>query len=193
MAAEDAELMARYCDGDASAFRDLYARIAPPLHRYLLRLAASRFTADDLLQQTFLKLHRARAVYVHGADPVPWVYVIAHRAFLDHARSGRRSRVSVRAHHEVPAVPAHISGLRAEEIDPPARDPGLVNNLLEELYRLPENQREAIVLTKLEGKSIAEAAAIAGSTPGAIKLRTHRGYVALRKALAYASEVGENP
>jgi DNA-directed RNA polymerase specialized sigma24 family protein len=137
-----ADLMARYCDGDAAAFRDLYAQVAPRLLGYLVGMARSRALAEDLVQQTFLKVHRARGAYIRGADPVPWIYAIAHRTFLDELRRVKRA-----------AAP------------------------------LPAAQREAVVLTKLDGKSIAEAAEIAGTTPGAMKVRAHRGYLALRKLL----------
>jgi len=61
--AELGDLMARYCDGDTSAFRELYAAVAPRLLGYLVKMTRSRAVADDLLQQTFLKVHRARAAY----------------------------------------------------------------------------------------------------------------------------------
>jgi DNA-directed RNA polymerase specialized sigma24 family protein len=46
-------------------------------------MARSRAVAEDVLQATFLKVHRARGAYIRGADPVPWIYAIAHRTFLD--------------------------------------------------------------------------------------------------------------
>ena len=64
--ADPRDLMARYQDGDAAAFRELYAVVAPRLLGYLMKMARSRAVADDLLQQTFLKVHRARAAYVRG-------------------------------------------------------------------------------------------------------------------------------
>src|SRR5688572_16134670 len=93
--ADAKELMARYCDGDASAFRELYAVVAPRLFGYLVKMARHRALADDLLQQTFLKVHRARGAYVRGADPIPWIYSIAHRTFLDEARKQNRAHVRV--------------------------------------------------------------------------------------------------
>ncbi|HLU67272.1 MAG TPA: RNA polymerase sigma factor [Kofleriaceae bacterium] len=183
MAAES-DLMARYCDGDASAFRELHARIAPRLVAYLARMCGDRATAEDLVQQTFLKVHRARSAYVRGADPVPWMFAIAHRTFLDEARRKQRSRVQVaREEGGVPEVPAEIDGTPADRRrDGP--DPAMVRAALAALEELPPSQREALILTKLSGKSVAEAAVITGSTPGAVKLRAHRGYVALRKALS---------
>jgi len=54
------------------------------------------------------------------------------------------------------------------------------------LERLPDNQRQALLLTKVHGRSVAEAAMITGTTPGAIKLRAHRAYVTLRQLLGRA-------
>src|ERR1043165_6058218 len=99
------ELMARYQDGDAGAFRELYALVAPRLLGYLMKMARSKAVADDLLQQTFLKVHRARAAYVRGADPLPWIYSIAHRTFIDESRRVKRAVVRV-ADEEVPEVSA---------------------------------------------------------------------------------------
>jgi RNA polymerase sigma-70 factor (ECF subfamily) len=145
-------------------------------------MTRDRAIADDLLQQTFLKVHRARGAWVPGADPTPWIYAIAHRTFLDEARRVSRAVVRVGKDDELPDVKASIDG-GAEGSADPAPDPDKTRAALAALESLPPQQREAVVLTKLDGKSIAEAAAIAGTTPGAMKVRAHRGYVALRKAL----------
>ena len=175
--------MQRYQDGDAGAFRELYALIAPRLLGYLLKMARSRALADDLLQQTFLKVHRARGAYVRGADPLPWIYSIAHRTFIDEARKTQRTIVKVGGDDDVPEVAAGLTGESADRIDEPRVDPEEAKAALDALAQLPEQQREAVVLTKLEGKSVAEAAEIAGTTVGAMKVRAHRGYEALRKIL----------
>src|SRR3954451_3055034 len=108
--AEAMELMQRYCDGDAGAFRELYALVAPRLLGYLLKLTRERALADDLLQQTFMKVHRARAAYVRGADPLPWIYAIAHRTFIDQARKHKRAVVRVGDASELPEVAAGLTG-----------------------------------------------------------------------------------
>src|SRR5687768_1038616 len=183
--AEPRDLMARYCDGDTSAFRELYAQVAPRLLGYLLKMARSRALADDLLQQTFLKVHRARAAYVRGADPLPWIYSIAHRTFIDETRKKKRAIVNLGTDAEgtLPEVPATITGDAVGATDEPRVDSEEAKAALDALAQLPEQQREAVVLTKLEGKSVAEAAEIAGTTVGAMKVRAHRGYEALRKLL----------
>lgn len=184
---EPRDLMARYCDGDASAFRELYAQVAPRLLGYLTKMAKSRTVADDLVQQTFLKLHRARGAYVRGADPVPWIYAIGHRTFIDHVRKDKRAIVKVGEGETLPEVRADLRGETDDRRDESSADPELVRATLDALQQLPAQQREAVVLTKLDGKSVAEAAEIAGTTVGAMKVRAHRGYEALRKVLGRRS------
>jgi RNA polymerase sigma-70 factor (ECF subfamily) len=174
--------MGRYCDGDTSAFRRLYAMTAPRLLGYLISLVRNRDAAEEILQQSFIKLHHARAAYVRGADPIPWLYTIAHRTCIDEIRRSRRSYVSVqRSDRPLPDVTAKFDGRR--EGDEVTFDDATIAIVLDAVETLPENQRLAIVLTKIHGKSLAEAAEILGTTSGAVKLRAHRAYVALREIL----------
>ena len=177
------ELMQRYCDGDAQAFRDLYRQVAPKLRGYLVRIARNPAVADDLLQQTFLKVHGARAAYIRGADPLPWIYSIAHRTFIDEVRRSKRAIVNVAVGDALPEVAAGLTGQTEAQSDEPRADLEQTTAAMNALAALPEQQRQAVVLTKLDGKSIAEAAEIAGTTPGAMKVRAHRGYEALRRVL----------
>ena len=183
MSADVIHLMERYVEGDAAAFRELYAAVAPKLLGYLARMTRDRATADDLLQQTFLKVHRARAAYVLGADPTPWIYAIAHRTFLDEVRRKARAVVSVARGEDLPPVKAGLTGEADGAAAEPGADPEMTRAALAALENLPPQQREAVVLTKLEGKSVAEAAQIAGTSVGAMKVRAHRGYEALRRLL----------
>jgi RNA polymerase sigma-70 factor (ECF subfamily) len=180
--ADPRKLMLRYQGGDAGAFRELYALAAPRLLGYLMKMTRNRAIAEDLLQQTFLKIHRARGAYVSGADPIPWFFAIAHRTFIDEVRRGKRAIVQSTG-DEVPDLPATLAGGPAGSDDERV-DPELAREALAALGELPDQQREAVVLTKLEGLSVAEAADVAGTTVGAMKVRAHRGYEALRRLLA---------
>jgi len=178
--------MGRYCAGDAAAFQALYALLAPRLLGYLFGLLRDRAAAEDTLQLTFLKLHEARGAYVAGANPIPWMYTIAHRTALDELRKRKRARVRLTNDGALPAEPAaHVTGVPAEaQQDEDGRpDADAARGALAALDHLPENQREALLLTKVHGRSTAEAARIAGTTPGAIKQRAHRAYLTLRKVL----------
>jgi RNA polymerase sigma-70 factor, ECF subfamily len=185
-AIEASQVMARYCDGEAAAFHRLYAMLAPRVLAYLKGILGDRAAAEDVLQQAFIKVHEARRTYVRGANPIPWIYTIAHRTCLDELRRRKRSRVRLTkdgtAGTEGAAQVANLTGGNAEEqeSDEPSAEAAAA---MAALQRLPENQRQALILTKVHGRSIAEAAMIAGTTPGAIKLRAHRAYVTLRELL----------
>lgn len=178
MSGTEADLMARYCDGDRAAFDALYAAVAPRLYGFVARMVGDRALAEDVLQETLIKLHQARSLYVRGADPLPWIFTIARRTALDELRKRKRARVRLVDGEAVPEPRADLAG--APE-GAPRDDDGGGAAALAALDALPAAQREALVLTKVEGLSQAEAAARAGTTPGAIKLRAHRAYVALRK------------
>ena len=185
-AQQAAAMMERYCRGEPAAFHQLYALLAPRILAYLHGLLGDRAAAEDSLQLTFLKVHEARATYLRGANPIPWIYTIAHRSSLDAIRKRKRSRVRLSKDGEPPGEPAaHITGVAADAHPDPADrpDPSAAAGALAALAKLPENQRQALILTKVHGRSIADAAMITGSTPGAIKQRAHRAYVTLRQML----------
>jgi RNA polymerase sigma-70 factor (ECF subfamily) len=165
--------MDRYVGGDAEAFDALYRKLAPTLMGYLIRLTRNRSRAEDLLQITFTKVHRARASYLQGAPVLPWVIAIARRSFLDERRAAAVRNEDLSSdgslpepRPEAPAIPTEMS-----------------DALETALQKLPESYREAIELTKITGLSIQEAASVLGTTETAIKLRVHRGYNQLRKEL----------
>jgi RNA polymerase sigma-70 factor (ECF subfamily) len=195
-AQEAADAMERYCRGEPAAFHRLYGLLAPRILAYLHGLLGDRAAAEDALQLTFLKIHEARDTYLRGANPIPWMYTIAQRTALDELRKRKRSRVRL-SPHGTPGKPdaepaAHITGVAADEPDPADRaDAGsAAAGALAALGQLPENQRQALLLTKVHGRSIAEAAMITGSSTGAIKQRAHRAYVTLRRLLGKGDGAG---
>jgi RNA polymerase sigma-70 factor (ECF subfamily) len=183
-ALEACEVMGRYCDGEAAAFHRLYAMLAPRVLAYLAGLLGDKAAAEDVLQLAFMKVHEARGAYVRGANPIPWVYTIAHRTCLDEMRKRKRSRVRLTSDGELRAAPAaHITGIAEDAHQPEGERAASAAAAMAALERLPDNQREALILTKVHGRTVAEAAMITGTTPGAIKLRAHRAYVTLRALL----------
>ena len=188
-ALEDA--MTRYAAGDDGAFGVIYDRAAPPIFAFLVRLCRDRAQAEDLTHETFLRIHRARALYRPGAEVLPWSYAIARRLFLDSVRSRRREVVSLDdpqggERKSDPGVPSPDAG--ADEQLAASRLAGEIEAVL---ARLPENQAMAFRLLKQEGLSVAEAAQIVGATETSVKLRAHRAYEALRKALEGRWDVPE--
>jgi RNA polymerase sigma-70 factor (ECF subfamily) len=179
------EAMDRYAQGEAAAFSILYAGLELKLRTFLMRLAGAQPIAEDLLQETFMRIHRARGSFEPGARVVPWAYAIARNAWLDHARSAH-----ARAHRDLDSKgssdgPAPLEPATGPEADSEqaaiARETAAIVEAL--LQSLPPAQREAFILLRYEGMSVQEAAEILGSTPTAVKLRAFRAYEALRAAL----------
>src|SRR5690349_24965127 len=82
--------MIRYQGGSLDAFQELYAQLAAGVRRYLSHLAGGAQIADDLLQETFLQMHRSRAAYNPAYAVKPWVFGLARNVFLMNRRAARR-------------------------------------------------------------------------------------------------------
>jgi len=167
--------MERYAGGDQAAFGALYDELAPKLYRYLLKAAHNEATAEDLLQQTFLRLHDARGRFQTGMSVEPWAYAIARRLFIDWQR---RNKFVV-----VPQGDMRFDDVAGTEPDADAmlRARQLSDRLNLALDGLSAPQREAFLLIREQGLSMAEAAEILGTTVMAVKLRSHRAYENLRR------------
>ena len=172
--------MERYARGDNSAFAELYDALGPRLFGYLLRQTRNKARAEDLLQQTFLRMHCARGRYVRGARVVPWCFAIARRLLIDGVRRSGRE-VSLELREECGAPPPVSMGLQQDEALH-SKEIGLATSRA--LSHLPEIYREAFQLIEEDGLSMAEAAEMLGITLSAAKLRAFRGRKAVRAELA---------
>jgi RNA polymerase sigma factor (sigma-70 family) len=175
MGPTDEELMSAYVAGNARAFEDLFARLAPRVHAFFLRSFRNEAVADDLLQVTFMKVHRARAQYRPELKLMPWLFAVAARVRLDELR--RRLRLPEDADEDAVA--------RADEQAPreAPQSTELKEAVRAALDALPESQRTVIHLHRYEGMTFAEISRVLGTTPGAVKLRAFRGYETLRERL----------
>jgi len=170
----DEELMAAYVEGDATAFRTLFDRYAPLLQRVFLRRMRTPELARDLVQQTFLQLHRARNDFRPDALVRPWLMTIAMNLFREHyRRSARRPESLI---DPVGALEPRESPHGQERSD-------IRRDLAGALAKLPEDQREVVMLHWFDGLSFPEIAEMVGATPGAVRVRAHRAYATLRELL----------
>ena len=168
---EDEELMRRYKAGDREAFRLLFERYAPRLYGLLRRRCRRDEDAHDLVQQTFLQLHRARHDFRADARLRPWLYTIALNLYRDAARyTGRRPEFLV---EELPT--------QREEPDVMRRD--AARRVRQAVAALPQSQREVVELHWFEEMSFGEVAEVLGISRSAAKVRAHRAYKVLRDAL----------
>jgi RNA polymerase sigma-70 factor (ECF subfamily) len=168
--------MERYAEGDDASFGLVYDALAPRLYGYLLRQTRDRARAEDILQQTMLNMHRARASFIPGAEVTPWAFAIARRLLVDSLRRNKREVLS----DDGELDPGPDRGPMADEV---AQARELATRVERVLAKLPQSQRAAFELIKNEGLSVAEAAQVLGTTVAAVKLRAHRAYEALRGAL----------
>lgn len=172
--------MDRYASGDDAAFAEVYDRLSPRLFGFLLRQTRDHARAEDIVQQTMLRIHKARGRFLPGAEVMPWAFAIARRLLVDSLRRGGREMLAATDDDDQGALLVALDA-GADEV---AIAKETAAKLAAELQRLPENQRVAFELIKQEGLSVAEAAQVLGTTVAAVKLRAHRAYEALRAVLA---------
>jgi RNA polymerase sigma-70 factor (ECF subfamily) len=162
-------LMARYQEGDFTAATALIGRLSPQLHRFFLAQFASRADADDLLQETWLRIHKVRHTYRPSEPMLPWFYAIARRVRVDHYRKAIRTTAREHRLEEMSEVAAAIPG-ESERTD----------DLEALLAPLPQSQREVIEMLKVAGMSLEEVARATSSSVGSVKQKVHRAYEKLR-------------
>ena len=178
--------MERFAGGEDAALAEVYDLGSPAVFNFLMGLCRDRQLAEDLTQETFLRIHRARGLFRVGSPVLPWAYTIARRLFLDQVRARRAEKIISPDPHADGQVPgdgladAAASAPSAEDL---FADRELSLALETALGHLPEAQASAFRLLKGEGLSVAEVAGILGTTKGAVKLRAHRAYEALRLLL----------
>src|SRR5271154_6666392 len=176
-------LMARYQQADPEAPAALIGALSPALLRFFrTQDLMSREQADDLLQDTWLRIHRVRHTYRPGQPVLPWVYAIARRV---------RPWVFVFAGGcgvEAPRQPRRIRAHEiATEMLPEPRPRFETRNsfpAFETLVAaLPEAQREVVTMLKAGGLSLEEVARATSCTVGAVKQKARRAYERLRRLL----------
>ncbi len=174
----DEALMVSYVAGDEPAFTRLFNRLAPRVHAFFLRSFGRPEVADDLLQQTFLKMHHARGSFRNESPVKPWVFAIAARVRLDEFR--RRKRLPKLDEDGLEA--AESVAAEAPPADPAERAE-VKERVAAALARLPETQRVVIHLHRFEGMTFGEIAKVLDTTEGAVRIRAFRAYERLRREL----------
>jgi RNA polymerase sigma-70 factor (ECF subfamily) len=165
-------LMVAYQSGRFDAFDELYARVSPVVRRYLLSQTRDAAKADDLLQETFLQVHRARATFNPAYPLMPWVMAIARHVWLMDRRSASRRPQATEDVADIDLPVRSEAASFAERAD-----------LRHALAQVASPQRDAIVQHHVWGWSFKQIARRAGIAETAAKLRSSRGMAKLRTAL----------
>lgn len=167
-------LMRRYQQADRAAAELLMEALQPILMRFFLSTPEGRQSADDLVQETLLRLHRARHTY-RSPDPLlPWIFAIARHTRVDQYRKRRRTTL-----REEAMEPEKLERQPAPASETPDRSPDFESLMAQ----LPDSQREVLTMLKVLGMSVDEVAGVTGSTAGSVKQKAHRAYTRLRMIL----------
>ena len=162
--------MARAQEGDRVSYRALLDDIGPIVRQYVGRRLRNPEDANDACQDVLLALHRARHTYEPSRPFEPWLFAIVRRTV-----ARRQSEQAARYAREV-----HGSALSGGSVG----SDGHMKVVLEQAFeQLSPAQRQALTLLKIDGLSLEAAAPRAGTTVGALKVRAHRAYRALRRLL----------
>ncbi len=183
----DATLMVAFQAGDESAFRALFEKYGRSMVGYCNHFVRDPARAEELAQDVFLNLHRSAARYQPSARFKTFLYRIASNLCLNELRRGEhgsrreldRSRDGAEEASDLDALPADVAD--PEQV---AVGTALEKAFRDLLARLPEKQRAALVMARLEGLSYEEIADVLGTTVSAVKSLVHRATVAAANALA---------
>ena len=184
----DEQLMIAYRDGDAGAFDTLYRRHKGPVYRYMLRQCRDAGVADELFQDVWMNLIRARESYTVQAKFTTYIYKLAHNRLIDHYRKhGQATIVSLDIDNDDGEGASVVAEPVAAPRDEPERHLDIKQQaakLLELLGMLPEPQREAFVMQYEGGMSVEEIADATGVTRETAKSRLRYALAKIRQGLA---------
>jgi len=185
----DVRLMLAFRAGDDAALSDLYRHWAGTLLRYLERMVKDRATAEELVQESFIRVHQARERYEPEARFSTWLFRIARNLALNELDLARRKKphystdVERSEEDARPQLTLVSSTPSAESVLETRRTRELVDGFLNEL---PERQRSALWLSAVEGNSYAEIAEILETTTQSVKSLIHRARAGIADRMAEA-------
>jgi RNA polymerase sigma-70 factor, ECF subfamily len=165
--------------GVTAALATLFERHHARVYGYCLRMTGNRATAEDLVQDVFMKMLKYKATFKDDSELVPWMFGIARNSCLAHLKRRANDHVPETAVEEAAADDAH---------DEP-HDERQSELVRQALLRLPAERREVLVLSRYEYKSYDEIARVLDCSVGAVKVRAHRAMKQLREI--YLDMTGE--
>jgi RNA polymerase sigma-70 factor, ECF subfamily len=175
------ELAEKSQSGDKVAYHQLLSEIAPVLRQFLQYKIRNETWREDVMQEVFLSLHKSFHTFRPGDAFEPWFFSIARYKVIDYYRRNKR-RFSKEDSLSFGLFSAELGGLLSTDMSVSFEN-SLEDTLVDALNSLPERQKNAVMLLKVDGCSVKEASAKMGVTESALKVLAHRGYKALRSIL----------
>jgi RNA polymerase sigma-70 factor, ECF subfamily len=180
------EAMSQYAQGDLAAFEIVYDVVAPRIEGYVRRKVRDAGRVEDIVQQTFENMHKARGTFVPGSDVLNWAFAIARNLVIDTGRKAvREPAIDTTAENDSLGAVLAAALAGGEELFL-ARETGAL--LVQTFEGLTKLQQEVFELVKLEGLSYQQAAGTLGITVPSVRMYAHRAFVALREAVAETPE-----
>jgi RNA polymerase sigma-70 factor, ECF subfamily len=185
MPRSDVQLMLDVKAGDDASFDLLLQKYRTPLVNFLYRMVRDAATAEDLAQEVFLRVYRARKQYSPSAKFTTWLFRIATNLALNSVRDNRyrRMQVSLDAPAEEDEAPIQLPA-REMRIDEHMVERDRAQIIRRAVAALPEKQRVAVLLHKYEEMDYGEIAKILDCSESALKSLLFRAYETLRVQLA---------
>ena len=185
------EAMAEYAQGREAAFDIVYEVVAPRIEGYVRRKVRDSSRVEDIVQQTFENMHKARGRFVPGSDVLNWAFAIARNLVIDTGKkAGRESSADMTDENETMGAVLAAAVAGGEELFL-ARETGAL--LVRTFGRLTKLQQEVFELVKLEGLSYQQTAATLGITVPSVRMYAHRAYLSLREAVSEDDPIPEPP
>ncbi len=186
MARSDVQLMLDVKAGDDSSFDFLLRKYRSPLVNFLNRMVRDSSTAEDLAQEVFLRVYRARKQYTPSAKFTTWLFRIATNVALNSVRDTRHQKMEVSIDAPTDDEDSRPMDLRAREkrIDERLVERDRVEIIRHAILPLPEKQRAAVLLHKYEEMDYAEISRVLDCSESALKSLLFRAYESLRVQLA---------
>lgn len=188
----DENLMLQYAQGDVHAFTALYTRHKDSLYRYFLRQSATPELAEELYQNVWNKLIKARSTYQVSSKFTTWLYRIAHNELIDHYRrhSTENKVIALNVEDKEAEVPnetevGHLADLQQKNIDEQLHLSQQASHLRWCLKQLPRQQKEAFLLKHESGFTLNEIAKLVGESSEGVKSRIRYGINKLKHCLMH--------
>ncbi|MCE5307475.1 MAG: RNA polymerase sigma factor [Acidobacteriales bacterium] len=180
----DAELMLRAKGGDEASFGALLERQRGPVIHFLYRMVGNQAVAEELAQEVFLRVYRARTTYEPSAKFTTWLFRIATHVALNHLRDRRGDKSAESLDAEAPGVkPRQVPDPRPNVEQEMLREVRL-DRVREAIRNLPTKQRAAVLMHKYQEMGYSQIAAALGCSEPAVKSLLFRAYEYLRARLA---------
>jgi RNA polymerase sigma-70 factor, ECF subfamily len=176
----DEMLMLAYRDGDAASFEALFQRYRARLYRYLLHQCSHPATAEELYQDVWMRVVKARRDYEVNAKFSTWLFRIAHNRLMDHYRS--HTRVALQSYDEEDC-PLDLPAPATEQPERLLERKALATTLLAHIEKLPAAQRETFLLAEEGEMTLEEIAAATGVGRETAKSRLRYALDKLRQGL----------